>query len=81
MKKTTKQSPRKCSPKDELLAWDLSDLYNGIDDKQISIDLDSIKIRLPVLQKNIKENSKRLMLNNFMKWQKAARNDLFWEIK
>ena len=43
MTKTTKKSPKKCCRKDELLAWDLSDLYNGIDDKQIVKDLDTYK--------------------------------------
>jgi len=43
MKKMSKTSPKKCCPKNELLAWDLTDLYNGIDDKQINTDLETYK--------------------------------------
>ena len=31
MKKITKNTAKKCCKKNELLAWNLSDLYNGID--------------------------------------------------
>ncbi len=43
MKKTTKNTAKKCCKKNELLAWDLSDLYNGIDDKQIEIDMQNYR--------------------------------------
>ena len=43
MKKINKTSTKKCCRKSELLAWDLSDLYSGIDDKQIEKDLAEYK--------------------------------------
>ena len=65
MKKTTKKSTKKCCKNSELLAWDLSDLYNGIDDKQIEIDLDAYKKSAISFAKKYKGKLEKLSAKQF----------------
>ena len=73
MKKTnSKKSPKKCCRNNELLAWDLSDLYNGIDDKQINIDLDNYKKSAIAFAKKYKGKMASLNAKQFFEMAKAC---------
>ena len=71
MKKITKQSPKKCCQNNELLAWDLSDLYNGIDDKQINIDLNNYKKSAISFAKKYKGKLESLNAEQFYEMAKS----------
>ena len=72
MKKTTKKSTKQCCKKNELLAWDLSDLYNGIDDKQIEIDLDVYKNTAISFAKKYKGKLEKLTAKQFFEMAKLC---------
>ena len=72
MKKTNKQSIKKCCRNSELLAWDLSDLYNGIDDKQIDADLELYRKSAISFAKKYKGKLESLSASQFFAMAKTC---------
>ena len=70
MKKITKNTAKKCCKKNELLAWDLSDLYNGINDKQIDVDLETYKKSAISFAKKYKGKLESLSAKQFFEMAK-----------
>ena len=94
MNKILQKSKPRGTKNNLLPAWDLSDLYQGMTDKQIEKDLAVYqksaeafakkykgKIRVGGHSKggnNIKEKLPNCLQNNFLKWRKTMKNVLFW---
>ena len=72
MKQKNKKSLKTSCKNSELLAWDLSDLYSGIDDKQIEIDLQTYKKSALQFAKKYKGKLETLDAKHFFEMAKSC---------
>lgn len=72
MKKTNKCSTKKCCQNRDLPAWDLSDLYQNINDNKINEDLECYKKSAITFAKKYKGKLSTLDAKNFFKMAKEC---------